>query len=196
MEEPEVAETEAVEAAPGQETTEILETEEVNQEVVEEQEEKTFTQAELDDIVTKRLAREKRKASRVKQEPKQVEGLDASQFDSVDDFVNAVAEQKVKAIQEASILDAEFATYHDKEEDAREKYADFEQVAYSPDLKVTEEMAQAIRLTDSGPDVAYHLGKNPKEATRISKLSPMAQAVEIGKIEATLAAVPKPKVSK
>ena len=83
--------------------------------------------------------------------------------------------------------------YHDKEEEIRAKYDDFEQVAYNPNLPITTVMAQTIQASDIGPEVAYHLGANPKEAERISRLSPILQAKEIGKIEAQLAANPPVK---
>jgi hypothetical protein len=41
--------------------------------------------------------------------------------------------------------------------------------------------------------LAYHLGANPKEAERISRLPPLLQAKEIGRIEAKLAADPPTK---
>ena len=54
-------------------------------------------------------------------------------------------------------------------------------------------MAQTIQASDAGPDVAYYLGANPKEADRISRLQPILQAKEIGKLEAKLAANPPVK---
>jgi len=78
-------------------------------------------------------------------------------------------------------------SYRDREEEARDKYEDFEQVAYNPNLRITEVMAQSIQASEIGPDVAYFLGANPKEADRISKLQPILQAKEIGKLEAKLA---------
>jgi len=48
-------------------------------------------------------------------------------------------------------------------------------------------MAQAVQASDAGPDIAYYLGSNPKEADRISRLSPILQAKEIGRIEAKIA---------
>ena len=47
-------------------------------------------------------------------------------------------------------------------------------------------MAETIQASDVGPDVAYYLGSNPREAERISRLSPYLQAKEIGKIEVKL----------
>jgi hypothetical protein len=46
-----------------------------------------------------------------------------------------------------------------------------------------------------GPDIAYYLGSNPKEAERISRLSALMQAKEIGKIESKLADNPPVKKS-
>ena len=54
-------------------------------------------------------------------------------------------------------------------------------------------MAQSIQSSDVGPDLLYWLGTNPKEADRISRLNPILQAKEIGKIEAGLASNPPVK---
>jgi hypothetical protein len=54
-------------------------------------------------------------------------------------------------------------------------------------------MAQTIQASDIGPEVAYYLGANPKEADRISRLAPFVQAKEIGRIEAKLATDPPVK---
>jgi hypothetical protein len=54
-------------------------------------------------------------------------------------------------------------------------------------------MAQTIQSSDIGPDLVYHLGSNPKEADRISRLAPILQAKEIGRLEARLAENPVQK---
>ena len=167
---------------------------------------KTFSQEELDAIVGKRLAREQRKWER-EQAQRQAE-LEARRampvnppapddFDNAARYAEALAEQKAQemlrqreaAQQQAKLLE----TYHEKEEDARGRYDDFEQVAYNPSLPVTDVMAQSIQASDTGPDIIYWLGSNPKEASRISNLPPILQAKEIGKIEARLAADPPVK---
>jgi len=165
-------------------------------------EEKKFTQAELDAMIGKRLAREQRKWER-EQQAKQAsvpvvptEIPTADQFDSPQaygDFIRAEAEKLVQhrkiQKQRAEIED----TFAEREEEARSKYDDFEQVAYNPNLRVTDVMAETIKASDLGPDLAYWLGSNPKEAERISRLSPLLQAREIGKIEAKLSAEPPQK---
>lgn len=82
-------------------------------------------------------------------------------------------------------------TFEESCSEARERYADFEQVARRPDLPVTPAMADIIVGLDGGPDVLYHLGKNPEKAAQIAKLPPVQAALEIGRIEAGLAS-PKP----
>jgi len=156
---------------------------------------KTFSQEELDAAIGKRLAREQRKWERERVQPVvQQAPVTPEQFASNEDYVEALADQRAEQKiaereqrrQQAEILE----TYHDKEEEVRAKYDDFEQVAYNPNLPITTVMAQSIQASDNGPEVAYHLGANPREAERISRLSPIMQAKEIGKIEAQLTANP------
>ena len=162
---------------------------------------KTFTQEEVDELISKRLAREQRKWERkqVKQPaaapPKDIPPADS--FESPEAYAEALAAKKAEELlaqretqrRQAEVLEA----YQDREEQAREKYDDFEQVAYNPSLRITNVMAETIQASDVGPDVAYYLGSNPKEADRISRLSPFLQAKEIGKIEARLVADPPVK---
>ena len=169
-------------------------------------EEKKFTQAELDAMIGKRLAREQRKWEREQQAklaeqqakarvPAELPPVD--QFESPEAYADALAERKAQELiaqreaakQQAEIDDA----YHERLLEAKDKYPDFEQVAYNPSLPITDAMAETIRASDIGPELAYHLGSNPKEAERISKLSPFLQAKEIGRIEAKLAAEPPVK---
>jgi hypothetical protein len=161
---------------------------------------KTFTQEELDAIVSKRLAREQRKWERQQQQQPvkaPVELPPADQFESVEAYADALAARKAEELirtREASAKQAEMLeAYHDREEEARSKYDDFEQVAYNPNLPITNVMAETIQASDIGPDLAYYLGANPKEADRISRLSPFLQAKEIGRLEVKLTTEPMTK---
>jgi hypothetical protein len=61
---------------------------------------------------------------------------------------------------------------------------------------LTEPMQLAISASDEAPAITYHLAKNPAEARRIAAMTPIAQAVEIGRLESRLAApTPAPKPS-
>jgi hypothetical protein len=133
----------------------------------------------------------------VVEQPKQLPS--AEQFESTEAYAEALAVQKAEQLlaqremhkQHTELLEA----YHDREEQAREEYDDFEQVAYNPKLPITTVMADTIRASDVGPEVAYYLGTNVKETERIARLPPILQAKEIGKIEAKLADNPPVKRS-
>lgn len=100
------------------------------------------------------------------------------------------AQQKAIADGNKAVKDA----YTGRVEKAKGKYADYHEVAESPDVQVSIPMAHAIMHSEHGPDIAYHLGKNPAEAERISKLSPPLQLVELGLIVASLRAPAKEPV--
>ena len=200
-----------VDSAPAPEVTATPDVVENAPEVAENQPDqsaqKTFTQEELDAAIGKRLAREQRKWERA-QAAKQAEVHarqavvkevpPIEQFESPDAYAEALALQKAEQLiaqrevqrQQAEIVNA----YTDREEQAREKYDDFEQVVYNPNLRITDAMAESIQSSEVGPELAYWLGSNPKEADRIARMSPILQAKEIGKIEAKL--VENPPVKK
>jgi len=195
-----------VDSAPEPEVTATPETVENAPVVADEQKEsRVFTQDELDAAIGKRLAREQRKWER-EQTQRQAEAQTlrapayippVDQFESPEAYADALAYKKAEELiaqrdqarQQSEILE----TYHEKEEEARSKYDDFEQVAYNPKLSITTVMAQSIQGSDVGPEVAYYLGANPKEADRISRLAPILQAKEIGRIEAKMANDPPVK---
>jgi hypothetical protein len=197
-----------VDSAPAPEVTATPENAENAPEVVESQpetvEEKKYSQAEIDAMIGKRLAREQRKWER-EQAQRQAEqqvlkapsAATADQFESPEAYAEALALQKAEELiakreaarQQSQVLES----YQEREEAARDKYDDFEQVAYNPKLPITNVMAETIQSSDIGPELAYYLGSNPKDAERISRMSPLAQAKEIGKIEAKLAAEPPVK---
>jgi len=169
-------------------------------------ESKTFTQEELDAAIGKRLAREQRKwereqaAKQAEMQAKQAVSAELPPADSMDpeQYADLLAERKAQELiarrEEAKRQAELLESFHEREEEARNKYDDFEQVAYNPKLPITNEMAQTIQASEVGPDMAYYLGSNPKEAERISRLSPLSQAKELGKIEAKL--VDNPVVKK
>jgi hypothetical protein len=167
---------------------------------------KSFSQEELDAAIGKRLAREQRKWEREQanrqaetQVMKAAPTATVDQFESPEAYAEALAYSKAEELiarreaakQQSQVLES----YHEREEEARSKYEDFEQVAYNPKLTITNVMAETIQSSDVGPDLAYWLGTNPKEADRISRMSPLSQAKEIGKIEAKLASDPPVKRS-
>ena len=126
-------------------------------------------------------------------------------FSTYDEFVDArarfAARQEYQAQQRESaetgkkvahgqrdeVLKAEFSV---KVEDARSRIGDFDAVAFNPSVPVTEAMQAAILESDMSADVAYYLGKNPDAAFRLTQMSPLSVAREIGRIEAHIIATP------
>ena len=197
-----------VDSAPAPEVTATPENAVNAPEVAENQpettEEKKYSQAEIDAMIGKRLAREQRKWERDQaqrsvetQIVKAAPTASADQFESPEAYAEALAYQKAEELiakrEAAKQHSAVLESYQEREEAARDKYDDFEQVAYNPKLPITDVMAETIQSSDIGPELAYYLGTNPKDAERISRMSPLSQAKEIGKIEAKLAAEPPVK---
>ena len=164
---------------------------------------KTFTQEELDKIIAKEKAKVeraiRREMSQAAKEPPVTstsEPPDPKNFTSYLDYADALAEHKVAvklAEREAhqrqkTVVDA----HAEREEAAREKYSDYQDVVHRDDLLISDYMADVIMSSDVGPEVAYHLGKHPEEAARIHGLPPLQQAKEIGRLEASFSNNPAP----
>lgn len=161
---------------------------------------KTFTQEELDEIVSKRLAKAERKLRRELQQAQEAqrhsptEAPDPDEFTDVDSYAEALANHKAELILAQREMRQQQAklqtTYEEREDAARERYNDFHQVVYKQPVdggpSITPAMLEVIMESDQGPEIAYHLGKNVELSRRIARLSPLSQARELGLIEATL----------
>jgi hypothetical protein len=74
------------------------------------------------------------------------------------------------------------------------EFDDYEQVVFSlPETVLDTKLASAAFEADQPHRVLYWLGRHPKEAAKISRLSPEAKAVAIGRIDAKVAERPAPK---
>ena len=114
-------------------------------------------------------------------------------FDSYEAYLEAKADYQVaaklqevevraeRARQEAAIRERE-ESWINRQKQAAKKYDDFAEVTMSDDLTITPIMAEAIKDSYMGPDVAYYLGKNPDLAEKIARMKPAAQVRELGKI--------------
>lgn len=99
-------------------------------------------------------------------------------------------EQRTKAQREE--FERLTSSWEERSTRGAEKYEDWDEIV--GEMKPNSAMALAIMEEDNGDDIAYHLGKNLKEAERIAALPPRAQIREIGKLSVKLAAAPpKPK---
>lgn len=121
----------------------------------------------------------------------------AQDYRAPEDFTRAVAENAVREAG-ADLLSRQAAQAHalaaraaqdawaEATADIRQRAPDFDAVAHNPSLPVTPVMADAIRESPRGGEIAYFLGKNPAEAARIAGLPPVSQATAIARLEARI----------
>lgn len=64
------------------------------------------------------------------------------------------------------------------------------------DFPVTQDVMAGLMSTDNGPAILYHFTQHVDELKRIAQLPPGRIFIELGKIEASLAAAPRPEVSR
>ena len=119
------------------------------------------------------------------------------QRDARADAVRIGTERKQKQEENTRRRNEQLQTYEQKRTAAIEKgvaaYTDFNDVVNSMPMAVmNEEMATILVESEKAHEVAYYLGKNHKEAERISKLPAYRKAIEFGLIEARLANPVKP----
>lgn len=101
-------------------------------------------------------------------------------------------QETIDQIQRAEAAEVE-RQWQDSAQRASARYADFDRVVNDPTLPISGPMAEVIKQSERGPDIAYYLGTHRMEAQAISQLSPMEQAVELGRISATLS-LPQPNM--
>jgi len=88
--------------------------------------------------------------------------------------VQVLRDEEQRHAQDSAMAEGQkvaLEAYNSRKEKTKEKYADFEEVANSPDVKVSMPVAHAIIHSENGPDIQYYLGKNPEEAERISSMT-------------------------
>ena len=212
----ETAEQEIEAAATSDEAEDSSETEAEETESEESSEEpprKKGVQKRLDELTRLRYEA-KREAERERSEreywQRKAMGMDAEskpepatakpaveQYQSYEEYLEALSDWKVE--QRFAKADAEklqeteqvskaqkVAGYQSRVQAAQTRYEDYTDIAHGSHWNPTPEMTDAILESEMGPDLAYWLGSNPEEADRISRLSPVGQLREIGRIEERL----------
>lgn len=74
--------------------------------------------------------------------------------------------------------------YEERVNKARAKYEDFDDLVTDPSLPVTQDMADYIRDSEEGPEIAYWLAQNPKEAANIAQMNARDADRALARIEA------------
>lgn len=105
---------------------------------------------------------------------------------------NKAFEARLSQWQQEQSAQAQNAAWQAKEAAIHEKYPDYQEkvVAGANNWPCTPNMANAIRNSEVGPEIAYHLATNPADARRIASLSPDSQGLELGIIAAELKRAP------
>lgn len=182
-------------------------------------EDKTFTQAELDEIIQRRVNKLERKLEKqrieaetrakvlaeVRQPVEVASKPTPEQFGDYAEYLEALADykaeekfaamtQKQKDAERESKRQSEVERQNERRADliqtGERKYDDFEEVVSSAKVDLSEPAYLSILEAENSADIVYHLAKNPAEAERIAALSPYAQAKEIGKLEEKLTSKP------
>jgi hypothetical protein len=180
--------------------------------------EKKFSQAELDEIIQKRIAKEAAKVERrtIKAYAEKLEGMitprqEAKQsapsgkpsianYANVEDYVEAVSDWKLNqrdAARNAETQNSSQKAMFDKTEKMyaeASKIKGFDRESFD-ELPLSSAVAHAIIDSDIPAKLMAYLASNPDEAERISGLSQTRQAAEIGKIEVKIASTPVKKAS-
>lgn len=129
----------------------------------------------------------------------------ADQFTEYSDYIEALTEWKADQKIEAKFAEREAkqqetaraTTWTERVTAVKAEIADFDTVMAGSSAPMTQAMAEAIRESDMGPRVAYHLAQHPEIATKMVGMSESAVNREIGRLEAILSApkaeAPAPK---
>lgn len=171
--------------------------------------EKTFTQAELDEILQKRLAKAEAKAERrvlkqlekltpQQQQPAQQIVDDKprrDQFASEEDYIDSLTdwklEQRDRKTMQVKVEEQTRSLYTKTEQlyKEAEKLPGFDRDDFEQ-LPLTPVIAQTLMDSDQAAKLMAYMTSNPEEVERISALSPARQAAELGKLEVKLSATP------
>lgn len=81
------------------------------------------------------------------------------------------AERVVRELSGKSEADRVKVDFKRRQEDFAATVDDFEKVVYDDNLKISGVMAEEIRVSEIGPQMAYYLGKHPDESSELAGLS-------------------------
>ncbi len=112
-------------------------------------------------------------------------------FDSYDDYRDALEDFKInqaitqlKTDMSQQQRTADLGSFiGNLQRQGSEKYADFAEITQDPTLPITTPMVEMLREFEHPADIAYYLGKNPVQCSKIAQMSPVQAARELSKIE-------------
>ena len=155
-------------------------------------------EAERDQLLAEKQQQTQQQTQQQKRDRFEYESDDEYLGDVVTTKLSEFERQRVEREQQRAAQRAEQArldVWQERVADTRERIPDFEAVAFNDRVPYSQAMIQIVQGSDVGPEIAYHLGKNPQEADRISRLGPLDAAREIGRLESRFSQKARPKVS-
>ncbi len=120
-------------------------------------------------------------------------------FDDYDKYVEAVTDHKVSVKlaqwraeedrkRSSENSEKRLSEFQTRLQEGYQAYPDFGEVIEDPSLPVTAVMRDGLAELEHPADVAYYLGKNRAEAIKLSRMTPLATAQELARIEVRLMA--------
>jgi hypothetical protein len=159
------------------------------------------------DALTSELNKHRRAAQYWESQAKKSQGrrdqpLDRLSFKTEEEYLDATVQRAVGKTQDTfaqtqaqtaqqQAVDAQVELFSAREEDFAEQVPDYRDVAYNRDVPYSQPMLNAISTAENGPAIAYYLGKNIREASRIAQLPPLEAAYAIGRLETKIQAPAK-----
>ena len=117
---------------------------------------------------------------------------DLDDFENYGDYVKALAKYEVGQTQQASATQREYiireASWEAKVEATASSLPDYATVVGSSEVPISGHVADALMDSDRGPELAYHMATHPEVAERLNRMSPIKAAIELGRLETSLAA--------
>lgn len=124
-----------------------------------------------------------------------------SDFDSHDEYEQAMLEHRIedgvnrglaktaeqhatKFSQQAQTAAAE--TYNQRVSEAVTRMPDFVEVVGKSEVPMSAALQEALMDSEKGPELVYHLAKNPAEAERLNAMSVRQMDREIGRLETSI----------
>ncbi len=128
--------------------------------------------------------------------PSDAEYQEALQRETAKRVAEAVRREMLTEQQQeaqAKATEAREAAWSERIASFKEAAPDFEQVVLNDAVRITPACAELIKESEAGPQIAYWLGQNRGEASRIASLPPLQAALEIGRIEARVSVKAAPR---
>jgi hypothetical protein len=108
-------------------------------------------------------------------------------FEQATTRATEAAEKRLQAARDREAAERRASAFTERESKFAKTTEDYYEVTRDSRVPFTKEMAEVVAESEDGPAIAYHLGKNLALAESIARMSPLAQARELGRLEVQLA---------